>query len=102
VTKLGRLVKERFIKKLEDIYLYSLPIKEYQIIDFFFGKKLKDEVMKIMPVQKQQEPDKELVSRLLSLLEMLMDTLVWELNALKKLPLLSEELSNLLSSLLFL
>jgi small subunit ribosomal protein S2e len=53
VTKLGRLVKERFIKKLEDIYLYSLPIKEYQIIDFFFGKKLKDEVMKIMPVQKQ-------------------------------------------------
>jgi small subunit ribosomal protein S2e len=50
---LGRLVKEKLIKKLEEIYLYSLPIKEYQIIDWFLGAKLKDEVMKIMPVQKQ-------------------------------------------------
>ena len=27
VTKLGRLVKEKKIKSLEEIYLYSLPIK---------------------------------------------------------------------------
>jgi small subunit ribosomal protein S2e len=55
VTKLGRLVKEGKITKLEEIYLHSLPIKEHQIVDYFFdsGKKLKDEVMKIMPVQKQ-------------------------------------------------
>jgi len=53
VTKLGRLVKNHHIKQLEEIYLYSLPIKEYQIIDMFLGQKLKDEVMKIMPVQKQ-------------------------------------------------
>jgi small subunit ribosomal protein S2e len=53
VTKLGRLVKARHIKSLEEIYLFSLPIKEYQIVDFFLGPKLKDEVMKIMPVQKQ-------------------------------------------------
>jgi small subunit ribosomal protein S2e len=33
-------------------YLHSLPIKEYQIVDFFLPK-LKDEVMKIKPVQKQ-------------------------------------------------
>jgi len=57
VTKLGRLVQAKLIKKLEEIYLFSLPIKEYQIIDYFFGEgpdaKLKDEVVKIMPVQKQ-------------------------------------------------
>ncbi|EEB09279.1 40S ribosomal protein S2 [Schizosaccharomyces japonicus yFS275] len=52
VTKLGRLVKAGKIKSIEEIYLYSLPIKEFQIVDFFLPR-LKDEVMKIMPVQKQ-------------------------------------------------
>jgi small subunit ribosomal protein S2e len=53
VTKLGRLVKDGKIKSLEQIYLFSLPIKEHQIVEFFLGSALKDEVMKIMPVQKQ-------------------------------------------------
>jgi small subunit ribosomal protein S2e len=41
------------IKSIEEIYLHSLPVKEYQIIDHFLEGKLKDEVMQIMPVQKQ-------------------------------------------------
>ena len=53
VTRLGRLVKDGRIKSLEEIYLFSLPIKEYQIIDHFVGSTLKDEVIKIAPVQKQ-------------------------------------------------
>merc|ERR1712098_190224 len=53
VTKLGRLVKDDKIKSLEEIYLASFPVKEPEIINKFLGPQLKDEVLKIMPVQKQ-------------------------------------------------
>uniref|UniRef100_A0A7R9VPE1 Small ribosomal subunit protein uS5 n=1 Tax=Chlamydomonas euryale TaxID=1486919 RepID=A0A7R9VPE1_9CHLO len=52
-TKLGRLVQQGKIKSMEQIYLFSMAVKEYQIVDFFLGASLKDEVMQIMPVQKQ-------------------------------------------------
>jgi len=46
-------VKDGKIKSVEEIFLFSIPIKEYQIVDFLLGPALKDEVLKIMPVQKQ-------------------------------------------------
>lgn len=53
MTKLGRLVKDGKIASLEEIFLFSIPVKEAEIIDYFLKDKLNDEVMKIMPVQKQ-------------------------------------------------
>ena len=38
VTKLGRLVKAGKIKSMEEIYLHSMPVKEFQIVDFFLPK----------------------------------------------------------------
>ena len=49
----GEMVLQGKIKSLEQIYLFSMPVKEYQIVESFLGSALKDEVMKIMPVQKQ-------------------------------------------------
>lgn len=37
MTKLGRLVKERKIADIQQVYLHALPIKEAEIIDFFLG-----------------------------------------------------------------
>ncbi|KAF3823139.1 hypothetical protein GH733_010575 [Mirounga leonina] len=34
---MGCLVEDRKIKTVEEIYLFSLPIKEFEVIDFFLG-----------------------------------------------------------------
>jgi len=47
------LVKEGKIESLSEIFMFSIPVKEAEIIDHFLKDKLQDEVMKIMPVQKQ-------------------------------------------------
>ena len=38
MTALGRLVKDGKIKSMEEIYLFSLPVKEYQIVDLLRAK----------------------------------------------------------------
>lgn len=53
VTTLGRLVKDMRTKSLEEVHVFSLPIREYEIVDFFLGSSLKGEILKIVPVQKQ-------------------------------------------------
>jgi small subunit ribosomal protein S2e len=53
VTKLGRLVKYGKIGSLEEIFRFSIPIKESQIVDTFIKDDIKEEVMEIRPVQKQ-------------------------------------------------
>jgi len=44
IAKLGCLVRDVKIKSLEEIYLFFLPIKKSEIIDFFLGTSLKDEI----------------------------------------------------------
>ena len=55
VTKLGRMVVENKIKSLEEIFKFSIPIKESEIVDRLIGDsdKYKEEVMKVKSVQKQ-------------------------------------------------
>ena len=48
-----RLVKDKKLNSPEEIFLYSLPIKEVETIECFMGSSLKEDVLKIMPVQKQ-------------------------------------------------
>lgn len=55
-TKLGRLVKSKKIKSFEEIFRYCIPIKEPSIVDYLVKANegtLKEEVMKVKPVQKQ-------------------------------------------------
>jgi len=50
VTKLGRLVSKSRITTLEEIFKFSLPIKEVEIVDKLIGEDYMEEVMKVKPV----------------------------------------------------
>merc|ERR1712087_332998 len=55
-TKLGRLVKSGKVTSFEEIFRFAIPIKEPQIVDHLVKRNqntLKEEVMKVKPVQKQ-------------------------------------------------
>merc|ERR1712125_180710 len=55
-TKLGRLVQSGKVSSFEEIFRYCIPIKEPQIVDHLIKKasgNIKEEVMKVKPVQKQ-------------------------------------------------
>lgn len=64
VTKLGRLVRDMKIKSLE-IYLFSLSIKESEIVGFFLGASLKDEGLKNILVRCRLGPPSGPGSKLL-------------------------------------
>lgn len=54
VTKLGRLVQARKITDLNEIFRFSIPIKEFEIVEQLVPG-LKEEVMQVKPVQKQTQ-----------------------------------------------
>lgn len=50
---MGCLVKDIKFRSPEEIYLFHLPIRESVIFEVFLGSFFQDEVLKIIPVQKQ-------------------------------------------------
>lgn len=62
VTKLGKLVKDGKIRSIEEIYLFSLPIKEYQVVDILLPK-LKGEPALFSALDRSDADDGRVVHR---------------------------------------
>lgn len=80
ITNLGHLVKDMKIKSVE-ICLFSWPIKDFEIIAFFFL------ILESMPVSSRPMLARQPGSRHLPSLDFTMDMLVWVLSAPKRWPL---------------
>lgn len=56
VNSLGCLLKDKTINSLEEIYLFSLPIRDSESTGFRLGAHLKDEVLRTMRTGKLRMP----------------------------------------------
>lgn len=52
-TRIGRLVKDGKISTIEQLFVHGIKIREPEIVDALLKEKLKEEQIKIFPVQKQ-------------------------------------------------
>lgn len=95
VTKLRCLVKDTKIKSLQEI---SFLCPSRNLRSLFLGAFLKDEVLKILPLQQRHLCARGPGSRHASPLGTTMDTLVWVSSAQRKQPLPSEGPSSWPSS----
>ncbi|KAF6115922.1 hypothetical protein HJG60_016636 [Phyllostomus discolor] len=66
VAELGHLIKDMKFQPLEEVYFFSMPIKESEITDFFLGHPSR-RGLKIMLLQKQTHPGQKMFKAFVSI-----------------------------------